>query len=343
MAMEEGVIVVVSLFCITCGLFGVVSRMGQRHRQSFVPFGIRTEIWWGMAVLTGAGFAAVYTLSGLADFQTGRFAALGNNAMEVVLSPLLRPKAFWGELFQITKFYFVLSLVLPCGVMGVLAGRRWVLPALLPLGLLVVWDHLPASSLAFQYASTLLPLFWLASMWGAMRSSQPEIAVSALATSLVLSLFVGQLPYSSDTLVDIESRTYGVEHRLSRGPKTELGRWLNETVDRIRQDGGAVLATGRIAAHLVGNHDVETVGQYFQRRDRLARLPDRRDNPMLGYQWLIVDQGELLHQQADEIQLVLEEARAKDLSWSRAEQRFWYCTAGRNRREPGRWSERTGL
>lgn len=343
MSMEESVIVIVCLFCVVAA---VTTRwpMGAEARgasNTLAACGVSASVWLLLAVICGATFVLVYRLSGLAEFQTARFATLGSSTGEVVLSPFLRPAAFWGSLFRWPKLYFLLCLWLPCFVPSLLRGWRPLLVTALPLLVLLVWDHLPATSLAFQYASTLLPLFWLATLQGtrayaaqsetvptdaaptdgeqlaaetataASRQSRASgAAAGALATGLILSLYAGQLPYSSRTLMDVIMVSYGAtdsphQRRLAT---QDDGRWLTEQVRRIRQDGSAVLATGRIAAHVVGNSDVETVGQYLLRRPQLAMLADRLQQPITHYRWIILDRREGFLQTPAEIDNVEAEA-----------------------------------
>lgn len=317
MSMEEGVIVVVALFCAGCA--AQVLCLGTKtltqddvdHRQ---VFGLSATIWGLAAALAVVAFIVVYRFSGIAEFQTGRFVALGNTAVEVLLSPVLRPSAFWGAIFRWDKLAFCLSLWLPCFLPAVLRGWRWMLPTVLPLMVLIVWDHKPATSLAFQYSSTLLPLFWLAAVAGGQ--SAPRLSsVGALITGLVMSLYVGQLPYSSPTLLDVIGHTYGIagdelERPHVRKASDQDGQWLTAQVQKIRFDRGEVLATGRVAAHLVGNRDVETIGQYLERRDRLEKIADRLGAPIKHYRWIILDRQEGFQQTSENIAAVEREALA---------------------------------
>lgn len=316
MSMEESVILMFFLFSSTCALLTLLPTTTRLRllmhdaddvQEASGVLGFSRKYWMSVASATFLIFVAVYFFSGIREFQTGRFVALGDNTLEVLFSPVLRPSVFWGELLKPSKAAFVLSLLLPCGVFGLWRGRVWLLACLLPLGVLLVWDHLPAACLAFQYASVLLPIFWFAAM-AVGRSHSLRWGCGALVTGLVLSQFVGQLPYSSPSILGIVLRTYGTEQELSRGPTTELGQFLNAQVRRIQADGSAVLATGRIAAHLVGNADVETVGQYYERRPELEQLPDRLGNPIGHYRWIIADRGEFVQQQDFEVDAVLEEA-----------------------------------
>lgn len=325
MSMEEGVSVVVCLFCAANAAQSLwplrPKKLDSSH--SHTVFGLSMLAWLILTASFGIAFMMVYRWSGLAEFQTARFVSLGENALEVLLSPLLRPAAFWGSLLRWDKLCFVLSLWLPCFLPGLLRGWRVLLATLPALLVLLVWDHRPASSLAFQYASTLLPLFWLATFRGSQLCETTcddthspfrspfkavGIAAGALTTSLILSLYVGQVSYSSPTLWDVIAVTYGAHDEQRRSTDAD-GRWLTEQLQQIRSDGTAALATGRIAAHLVGNRDVETVGQYLLRRPQLAGLSDRLDNPIAHYRWIVLDRREGFQQTADQIARVEAEAR----------------------------------
>ncbi len=306
MSMEEGVIVVACLFCLGCAAQSVF-RSAQDDTKSVL--GNSGRIWILGALVCFSGFVLVYLFSGIAEFQTGRFVALGNGPVEVILSPLLRPSAFWGQIFRWEKLAFVLSLWLPCYAMNLIRGWRWLLPTFLPLLVLIVWDHKPATSLALQYPSTLLPVFWFAALVGG-RDSRISSACGALATGLVLSLFVGQLPYSNmSSLLGVVAQSYGAGLNMRLQARDEDGRWLTEQIMQVRAEDCEVLATGRIASHFVGMRDIETVGQFVQRREKLAQLADRRGKPIEHYQWLILDRLEEFQQTREETEAVEAEAR----------------------------------
>ncbi|RMF38775.1 MAG: hypothetical protein D6753_15285 [Planctomycetota bacterium] len=184
---------------------------------------------------------------------------------------------------------------------------------------------MPASSLAFQYATGVLPILWLATLWGARALTETQrgygsgfepdatsAAIGAAAAGLVLSLYVGQLPYSRPTLLDVRAQTYGAGKDWSRGPGAPIGRWLNEHTRSLRGTPDAtVLATGRAAAHLIGVRELETIGQYLQRREALSQLPDRRGHPLRAYQWILIDRDDGLHQTRQEVDAVEQEAVAE--------------------------------
>ncbi len=315
MSMEEGVIVVVALFCAGCAAQRLLIPTPLFSRQETATqnvLGLSATTWSIAAAISILTFLLVYRYSGIAEFQTGRFVALGNSAGEVLLSPVLRPGAFWGAIFRWDKMAFCLSMWLPCFIPGLLRGWRWMLPTALPLLVLIVWDHKPATSLAFQYSSTLLPIFWLAAIVGGRHAPRMS-SISALTTGLVLSLYVGQMPYSSPTLLDVIGHTYGIqenenEQLLLRKATDPDGLWLSSQVSQIRQQGGPVLSTGRVAAHLVGNSDVETVGQYLERRERLSQIPDRMGAPIKHYRWIVLDNREGFQQTPANITAVKSEA-----------------------------------
>ena len=324
LSMEEGVFVIVALVAAVCAglplvdkLFTKRDKTAEDSKDSPGLLGtLPIATWFIVAVVSVLGFVLVYKFSGLAEFQTGRFVALGNSPLEILLSPVIRPVVFWGQVLKFENVLFVSLLWLPCGLPALLRGWRYVLPTILPLGVLIVWDHAPAHNLAFQYPSTLLPFFWLASLSGAVigklgrdNTSALPSAVTALVTGLVLSLFVGQLPFSSVTLRDVEAMAYGADSEQRRRHDGDDGRWLTQQVTKIQEAGDECLATGRIAAHLVGNLDIETVGQYLQRRDRLSALPDRKGAPIKHYRWVVLDRQDLAKWSGSEVAAVELEAR----------------------------------
>jgi hypothetical protein len=58
----------------------------------------------------------------------------------------------------------------------------------------------------------------------------------------------------------------------------------------------------------LGNDDVETIGQYAQRKQQLAELADRAGAPIGHYRWLVVDRGEAMQQSPYEIERAAAEA-----------------------------------
>ncbi len=326
LSMEEGVFVIAALFCgLNATLrYGCFDRARKPERQIYNT--MSWQVWTLLCLGFVVGFILVFRFSGLAEFQTARFASLGQTPVQVLLSPVLRPNIFWSQLLSAKNGIFLLGLCLPCFLPSMVRGWRYVLAVVFPLGVLLVWEHRPAQSLAFQYSSILLPVLWLSTMLGS-QSPEPLVAsdtksrwrlpswsgcaaaLGAFATAATLSLFLGQFPFSSRTLQDVQVQTYQpteTEFRLQQGGVDNL--WLHEQVAKIRVSRDAVLATGRIASHCVGNRDVETVGQFGQRRDKLAKLADRLDQPMLHYRWVILDRLEHFQQNDAEIQAVEREA-----------------------------------
>ena len=304
-SMEETVIVIVGACCIAralgitlqtrfpnspwhCGTWE--NRLGGQWKGG-------TWLWGGVLALVA--FLIVYRWSGLAEFQTARFARLGNTPWEILASPVLRPQAFWGQLFQFRSAAFLACLAIP--LLPLMAWRTWTiwLGTLLPLGVLMVWDHTPAKSIAFQYPSTILPVWFVAAIVGALEYRQGKwrwgLSWGALVASLLLSVHIGQMPWSSPSLTDVESITYGPEGMHSRDATSAAGRWLTIQTDEIRASREPVLATGRVASHLIGCREVETVGQLEQRREALTKLtPDA--SPLLRYRVLILDRSEQFQQ-----------------------------------------------
>ncbi len=118
MSFEENVIVLVSLWSFFRVVRITVSMRFNQDRLASTnsPFdgSLRMVHWLTIFVVTAVGFVMVYQFSGLARFQTGRFAALGATPMEIILSPILKPERFWGEFLSYRSLVWIACLTLPC-------------------------------------------------------------------------------------------------------------------------------------------------------------------------------------------------------------------------------------
>ncbi|MCU0707410.1 MAG: DUF2079 domain-containing protein [Pirellula sp.] len=316
---EEGVLVVIA--CYACA-------EGIRSYWEQDPFQRMTSVAWAIiASIAVISFACVYQFSGLAPFQTGRFARLGNNPLEIAVSPLMRPQEFWGLLLRPRNLAFACMLLGPFVVVGrsKRLGAWWsVVP---PLLVLMVWEHMPAQSIAFQYTSCLIPVLFVDAIG---KSSEPSVtseealarACGMLAVGWVLSIFVGQMPWSNDSLLDVRARTYGIQQRWNRTHTGEDAVRIEAWIRSLRTMGDEqeetafpewnrvrVLATGRIAAHCVGAADLETVGQFWQRYDALQQLDPELASPILRYDAILLDFKESFQQTPEETRRVFEEAQ----------------------------------
>lgn len=325
-SMEEGWLVIGSLLAFVIFLFGLPSLSAEtnsrpldsvRSTSSFIGT-CRSTIYhrWGWLVASfsiAIMFVCIYKLSGLAEFQTARFAKLGDSPLAIVLSPLTKPAIFFGQLLQVRNFLFVFGLLIPLGLLAVLRGWIYLLATVLPLGVLFAWDHQPAASLAFHYATTLMPLFFLAALMGA-KSYGPDGLVRhgsvAIATCLLVSIFWGGLPWSPSSTLEAEGQSYGMEGVELRRETSSDGRWLHRQLKGLEpHQERTVLATGRIAGHFLKANFLETAGQFRERRDKLRELSST------GSEWdwfdtLVLDHRENFQQSSDWTKQLQQEALA---------------------------------
>ncbi len=135
------------------------------------------------------------------------------------------------------------------------------------------------------------------------------MAAGALAACFVLSIFVGQWPWSSQTIVDVEAQTYAPSAEWRRLGNSEDGKWLEGELKQIRKSQSSVLATGRIASHLIGCEHLETVGQFHERREKLQACMPANQSVLERYEWIVLDRQERFQQSKEQIEKVELEAR----------------------------------
>jgi len=288
--------------------------------------------FWGWAIVwavLSVAFVLVFKLTAFSEFQTNRFSNLGDSTTEILLSPALRPNAFWGQVLRFESGWFVLSLLVPLGLTVVVRGWSILLGAALPIGVLLAWDHGPATNIAFQYITTLLPVFVLAAIAGAARTARKDdrqadaatagmpfsflvAGFSSLAAALTASACLGSLPWSGPTMSVVNARSYEWRDELGYNPRaigTEGNAVLNEIVATVGGKDDAVLASGRIAAHLLGVRRLETVEQ--ARVFRWDALCDEAGEGRSGvevFDWIVLDTHERFQQSEDRIQFFVKEA-----------------------------------
>ncbi|MBC8871409.1 MAG: DUF2079 domain-containing protein [Planctomycetes bacterium] len=289
---------------------------------------------WGWATVWVAitvAFVLIFKLTAFSEFQTNRFSNLGDSAVEILLSPVTRPSVFWGQILQPESTWFVLALVVPLGLTTVVRGWPILLAVLLPIGVLLAWEHQGSTCIAFQYITTLVPVFVVAAIAGAARSraNDPEpgssdddartpdaflvAGLSGLAASLTASTFLGALPWSSPTLTNVTAFSYETEDPDPRHNPRAMGSEghtaLNEIVAMVGGKDSAVLASGRVAAHLLGVRRLETVKEATEFRwDALCAEAGEGRSGVEVFDWIVLDTCEQFQQSADNMQFLIQEA-----------------------------------
>jgi hypothetical protein len=190
---------------------------------------------------------------------------------------------------------------------------------------LLAWSHPPATSIAFQYTTALIPILFLAAMTGgdcpSFRVSENgtipfdparslwRAAVTALAAGATASVAFGSLPWSSPTLADVIARTYddraSIENRTVGSPGNAL---LNQVVAKVGGTESAVLATGRIASHLLAVRRLDTVGQTCSRWKDFQQEVGSGRSPIELFDWIVLDTQERFYQTPEELRFVIDAA-----------------------------------
>ena len=308
---------------------------------SHVPLAdmLAPRTWFLTAGASALYFIAIYQLTPFSHEETARFGSLGQTPAEIVLSPVLQPEEFWGTVFRPRAFSFLLALAVPLGLSNLWRGWKTLLGAALPLGVLVAWDFPAATSIAFQYHPLTLPVLFMAAISGAMAAGgnrQPGLqngdpatvreslpahglwtgGIAALATGLTASLAMGAMPWSSPTMtgmimVSYPDRTPGENAFAERRTGSAGNDALDRIVARVGQEDAYVLATGRIAAHLLRVERLEPVGTARGRWSEFAAQAasaGRGRSAIELFDWVVLDFRELFCQSEKDMKFIAAEA-----------------------------------
>ncbi len=306
-----------------------VSRMGA-------PNPLASELppwaWMVTAGVAALYFLAIYQLAPFSQEETARFGNLGDTPAEIMLSPVLRPEAFWGNVFRQRSVTFLLALTVPLGLSNLLRGWKTLLGASLPLGVLVAWDFPPATSIAFQYHALTLPVLFAAAISGAtigngrcqarlpdsepVRAAPPLPArglwtggIAALAASLTASLTLGAMPWSNPTttgvvVIGYPDRVPGEVVFENRRAGSAGNAAIDRIVARVGQEDARVLASGRIAAHLLTVERLEPVHTARERWSAFAKQAGEGRSAVELFDWVVLDLREHFSQSEEDMRFI---------------------------------------
>jgi uncharacterized membrane protein len=216
---------------ILIGTFGVYLALFEKRR------------WMGAVIAIAALAYFLLISSVILPAMTHRgymaqniFADLGASKWEILLSPLTKPRIFWGRLFEPSSLYFAALLLAP--VLFVPLKR----PAVLSIGSLIFLVdclHPTLKSICYWYQAALLPVvFW--ALVAALRTDhtarQRATLSGAVVAGVLLSLFFGNTCWSKDTFLP----------PLSPG-RLHLVQRMGRQIDRS----SSLFATQRVAAHFI--------------------------------------------------------------------------------------------
>ncbi|MCA9141365.1 MAG: DUF2079 domain-containing protein [Planctomycetales bacterium] len=256
-------------------------------------------------------FVLITRFAGFSGFQATRFAHLGASLVEIVTSPVTQPGPFWSQLLRMRCLIFALCLFVPIGLTNLWHGRVFIFMLLPSLAILCQMNELHATSIGFQYTTTLTPLLMLSAIVAGSSDHHQASLRRACAASVTLCVFLGATPFSQLTLDDVYAASYvddsGNCLTLERIDGSMGNEAIDAAIDMVNKKDSRVLATPRIAAHLLNVQHLESIDQFSK---RLPTLDSNEQSKLLEFDWIIADYYERFHQDGETIQNVLEQARA---------------------------------
>jgi uncharacterized membrane protein len=219
------------------GMFGLYLAFFHRQRRIGVALAIGGfAYFWLMTTLVIPAF------DGHGYRELAYFSGLGTRHLEILLSPLTKPKQFWGRLFEMPSFYLLGCLLVPLLLLP-LRRPKVLFIGSIPFLFICLWNNPNVKSICFWYQVGLLPVLFLALIEALRDGTSEATKVTRRATVLgivaagtTLSIYCGNTFWSKDGLVT----------QLAPG-RLALVERLGARIDPH----GTPVATERLAAHFV--------------------------------------------------------------------------------------------
>jgi Predicted membrane protein (DUF2079) len=217
---------------IVVGMFGVYLAVFERRRTAGTAL---AAFAFGYFIL--ATSVLVPLISGQPYAMTRFFHDLGNSKPEIALSPLAHPIVFWGKLIEPTSLYFTAALLVP---LLFLPLRKPSVAFVGSLTLVFCCLNPILKNICLHYQAALLPVVFWALVCAVQQRRDANDRLSILAAVVVscatVSLFLGALPWSKETLA------------IKRMPgRLDLVRRFRNQIDPHE----SLFATQRVGAHFV--------------------------------------------------------------------------------------------
>ena len=255
---------------------------------------ISAQTWFLLWGIWLAAFVLIYRYSGMANFQSTRFAT------QLSLAKLVQPNSVW----------FALCLFTPLGHTWIRRAWPFALASLPPLAFLMAWTYSQATCLSFQYTTCLIPVFFAGVLHGAPRYKKSALAI--LMSTLLCSWFFGSLPISG-LIARFDKLTYPyLEATNYRSRGTESANQLEKWISVMRSSDASVLATSRIAAHLLEVKRLEPVNDAVDRWKAFANEVGPGKRPIELFDWVALDRHDQFQQSTAQIDFIRNEAIQAD-------------------------------
>jgi len=142
------------------------------------------------------------TVAGREYFQMAKYAHLGEGFLEVLASPVIEARAFWGLLFAGRSLVFTALLVGSAAFLPLLAPRQFLYAAVVFVFVLLL-ENEDVKSISFWYQALLVAAWLPAAAAGALAAVRERRMGAAAAMALcavMASHFYGLTPFSRVTM-----------------------------------------------------------------------------------------------------------------------------------------------
>lgn len=196
---------------------------------------------------------------------------LGNSPIEIILSPILRPIAFFTRIFSVDTFYYLYQNFLPVGFLSFFAPLYAIF--LLPDFLInILSDNPNLRSIQYHYGALIVPFVYISGIYGIKRIMNLH-KNKTITKNFIFYYLLILILYSTWQFTPLPGTR---NSDIAPFIKIENKYQIYSSLDQI-PDNASVSATNGIAAHLVQREKIYVIPNGIDFVDYLIFYNDELD------------------------------------------------------------------
>lgn len=203
-------------------------------------------------------------------FALSYLSYLGDSPLSIILSPILKPAAFFGRVFSVETLEYIKINFLPVGFISILAPQ-YILFMLPDFLINILSDNPNLRSIQYHYGALLVPFVYISAIFGVKKALDFNLKIVNKSTIFYYLLFF--ILYSTYQFSPLPGMRNGDTAAFKKDSNRQI---VYSEIEKIPFD-KSVSATNNIAAHLVQREKIYVIPNVIDNVDYLVFYKNNLD------------------------------------------------------------------